>query len=198
MIELLSAVIGALIGSISSAIFSLYYGLWNQKRRRKLETTVTLYQEYQTHSMLSCRIKTSKLLRQSLIDFNLSYVELYHRLSTDDWLAISTSLHFRERLAVYHKVEYLDNKLAKALFSDSFSSDYDGFLKVLNRISIQKGHIDEFVLSTEELAEWLYNPQRKNSSLTNLLGGESLRNNQKKIDNVQLELRNWQDDNTDH
>jgi ABC-type microcin C transport system permease subunit YejE len=63
MVELLSAIIGALIGSLASAIFGIYYGLWDQKRRRKLETTVSLYQEYQTHSMLNHRIRAAVLCR---------------------------------------------------------------------------------------------------------------------------------------
>jgi hypothetical protein len=103
----------------------------------------------------------------------LSYVELYQQLSVDDWLDVSISLHFFEKHAVYHKVEYLDSKLSKALFSDSFSDYYDALLKEMNQISVQKHHIDELVLSTEELAQWLYNPNR--NSFAQLLGSKALR-----------------------
>ena len=160
MMEILSAIIGALIGSITSAFFTLYYSLWEQKRRRQLETTMSLYQEFHSSNMINNRIKTDSLLKQKITN-NISYMELYDELSIEDWLPISSLLHFFEKISTYHENGYLDNKLVKAFFSTYFSYYYDTFLKKMNEISKQKSEKEHIILAVDELSGWLYNSNEK-------------------------------------
>lgn len=153
--EILSAIVGALIGSIASAIFALYYGVWEQKRRRKLETTISLYEEFHSKYMLHCRIKASRILKENLSNDCMSYNQLYENLSVEEWLPVSSFLHFFEKLSTYYEKGYLDNELTEAFFSTYFTDYYDSFLMENNKVSREreKGHI---ISSIDKLGKWLY------------------------------------------
>jgi hypothetical protein len=169
--NLLGTLIGALIGSACGALFTLLYGLWDQNRKNKLETTMNLYRTFHSQEMMLVRVQADKVLkREKQKGQGWNYRELYGHLPAEEWLNISIMAHFFEQLAVYRKVGYLNDKLAKTLFSNYFNYFYNEYFKELNRSAIAANDVRGFVMVIEEIAPWLQQTKEQDKYLKKVEG----------------------------
>jgi len=151
--SLISAIFGAIIGSLVTSFFASK----EQRRQNQVETTLNLFERFQSSDMLLSRINAEEIFSKNLqLEQPLSYAQLKEKLDVSDWQHISKVLHFYEQFSSLHQTKYLDNVLAASLIGTHFVSWYNRHLRIMERIS-QSRDAREFRWSQHiaHLVEWL-------------------------------------------
>jgi hypothetical protein len=144
--EILSALVGAIIGALLTALLANHFSQRERKIQTQIQTTLSLYQQYQSTEMLTSRIKADDTLSRQKLDtkISLSLEELHGKLEQEDWFHISRVLHFFEYVSILHKEKYLDEHLMKSTLGDYFDYWYGHYFRTLRHASLRKGAHDEW------------------------------------------------------
>lgn len=142
MNELISALIGGVIGSISSAVLTYVFTNIQQQHHARVQTTIQMYEKYQNPEMLSARIKAERIFcknrRQTQL---LSYTEIYHETYAnhdENWIYVSQIVHYFEQVAILHQEKFLDERLFRSSIAKDFRFWYNEYFKQVHDISIKK------------------------------------------------------------
>lgn len=137
--ELIAALIGAIVGSFASALLTSFYMRQEQRKQIQIQTTMNLYNEFQSKNMLASRIKADKLLDENRSSERpLSFMGLHKELDEENWHHLTLIVHFWEKFSVLYQSNYLDNKLARTFLGRYFDYYFSRYFKALGRESLEK------------------------------------------------------------
>lgn len=138
--EFINSIAAVIIGALVSVVISTLFARREQMRKIQIETTLRLFEQYQSNEMVTSRNKANKLLSENKKQPRpLSYGELYDRLPSEEYDHIARILQFFTQVAVLHRAKYLDHKLVHASLGRYFEFWYGQHFELLWRISKEKG-----------------------------------------------------------
>lgn len=133
MNELISALIGGVIGSISSAVLTYVFTNIQQQHYARVQTTIQMYEKYQSSEMLLARIKAERVLYENCRRSQpLSYTEIYHETYANhdtNWIYVSQIVHYFEQVAILHQEKFLDERLFRSSIAPYFRFWYNKYFK---------------------------------------------------------------------
>jgi hypothetical protein len=142
MNEFISALIGGVIGSISSAVLTYVFTNIQQQHHARVQTTIQMYEKYQSSEMLLARIKAERVLYKNRQEPNpLSYTEIYHETYTnhdENWIYVSQIVHYFEQVAILHREKFLDERLFRSSIAPYLQFWYKEYFELVHDTSIKK------------------------------------------------------------
>ncbi|CAG1010409.1 hypothetical protein ANRL4_04186 [Anaerolineae bacterium] len=128
-LTILGGVLG-IAGAFAGAWLANRYERRGQREQEKRDSTIKLYEEFQSPDTLQARIVARSVFTENLKkDCPLTINEMRENLDPVQWHAVSVVITFFERLGVLLKNDYLDQKLTKSLFAYDFSWWYGSYIE---------------------------------------------------------------------
>lgn len=120
MIELTLSIFSAIIGGFIGAFLSYHYNRKSTREYMRVQNTLLLYEEFNSDTMLNSRRIADNYLhshKDKSLDnvVGYEYPEGYH---------VSRILHFFCKIEAFHRLKYIDVKLAKEFFSGHYEYWY--------------------------------------------------------------------------
>jgi hypothetical protein len=108
LIALLSGVSGTLFGALLGGLVTLGVGWLNNRRERRLNTSLALFAEFHSPGFNAIRIQAYDVLERSR---GRSFDAVYEAASLDERAALSSILHYFEKVALLLKFGAVDRRL---------------------------------------------------------------------------------------
>lgn len=133
---LLGVILGAVLGGILTYIFSTR----ERSNQNQIETTLKLYERYETPEMQSSRALAIHLLGENLrIEKPKTFRQLKESAGQASWYHLMKVCQFFEQVSVLQKAHFLDDKLLKATLANTFTNWFVGYLNPMFELSEKTG-----------------------------------------------------------
>ncbi|MBW4444766.1 MAG: hypothetical protein KME10_26950 [Plectolyngbya sp. WJT66-NPBG17] len=159
MNELISALVGGIIGSISSAVLTYVFTNIQQQHHARVQTTIQMYEKYQSSEMLLARIKAERVLYENRQQLKpLSYTEIYHETYAnhdENWLYVSRIVHYFEQIAILHQEKFLEERLFRSSIAPYLRFWYNEYFGIVYDTSIKNKEDTDWCSGMLYLLEYL-------------------------------------------